>query len=279
MTGLTSAVLGLATLTQPITDHFIENIHSKVIEVIKNSDIPGLNSNEFESVKDKLIPCWNQLVEKGVIEIKETDTEVSIGEITVQNTDKEIRPIFVGLQTILEHVLSNELKAKNIKSLAGVIHTPMPATPLCTEDNISENLVDSSIKESPKRLLTVVARTKSIRKFLQEGGDLYVVYPKDGLSKRSELQQGVYNKELDRNKAHLFDCPLDCESIPQESIGAFYKFDGYAFAIKITQAKNPQDGAHCALWFGKANTSPVQDKITSVMGTIRNSKPKINLPF
>lgn len=190
MNFLASLTLGLSVLTGPLTnkDPLVEHIQSQVIETIENSDnVPGLKSEEFAALKPGIVAYWNELVEKGVVE--------------VTASDKDVRPYFVALQGIVEHVLAYELN-KNVKSLTGVIHTPMPATPLCIEGSISNKLLDPSIEEDPLRLFTVKARTTIIRDYLFQGGDLYIAYPQDGIGKRSEAQRQVYEKELENYSLH-----------------------------------------------------------------------------
>jgi hypothetical protein len=262
--------LGIGALTGD-KDPFIQNFHSIVMETIKFSEnVPGLKSEEFNSIKIGIGKCWNELVERGALEITATD--------------KEVRPYFVALQGIVEHVLAYEL-GKSVQSLTGVIHTPMPATPLCTEGSVSKELVDPSIEEDRLRSFTVEARTTILRNYLLSG-DLYVVYPKEGINKRTETQQQIYKKELDHYSTHLFDRPLDCESIPNDLIGAFYQFKNaegklFAFAIKMTQANSPQDLGSFGLWFGEVGKSPpVNDRIVNVLSYILKYSPqRIALPL
>ena len=232
--------------------------------------MPGLKSEEFKNLKTGIAERWKALVDKGVLE--------------VTDTDKEVRPHFVALQGIIEHVLAHELN-KSVHSLTGVIHTPMPATPLCTEGEVSKELVDSAIEEDPLRLFTVKARTTIVRDYLVKGGDLYVVYPKEGITKRNESQQLIYKKELENYPSHLFDRPLECPSIDQDLVGAFYLFkntDGklFGFAIKMTQANSPQDLGSFGLWFGEVNNqSPIYERISNVGAILNPSRERINLPM
>lgn len=273
MQTLAAAILGMGPLTGSLSDEdpFIQNIHSKVMETIEHSEnVPGLKSEEFNSIKIGIGERWTELVQKGVLE--------------VTATDKEVRPYFVALQGIVEHVLAYEL-GKSVQSLTGVIHTPMPATPLCTEGNVSKELVDPSIEEDPLRLFTVKARTTIVRDYLYQGGDLYIVYPKEGMIKRTEIQQQTYQKELENYPTHLFDRPLDCELIPNDLVGAFYLFKNtegklFAFAIKMTQANSPQDLGSFGLWFGEVAKSPVSDRISNVLENILKHSPQpIPLPL
>lgn len=266
-------ILGIATLSIYFNDKdpFIQGFHSKVMETIVHSEnVPGLKSEEFNSLKTGIAERWSELVEKGVLEITATD--------------QEVRPYFVALQGIIEHVLAYEL-GNSVHSLTGVIHTPMPATPLCAQGNVSKELVAPSIEEDPLRLFTVNARTTIIRDYLFKGGDLYIVYPKEGMIKRTEIQQQIYKKELENYREHLFDRPLDCESISNDLVGAFYLFKNsegklFAFAIKMTQANSPQDLGNFALWFGEVDTSPVKDRILNVRDQILNySSRPIPLPI
>jgi hypothetical protein len=227
-------------------------IDTRVLETIRYSnDIPGLKSEEFFALKTEISKTWSSLLKEGILEIS--------------GTDKEIRPYFVAIQGIVEHVLASELQG-NVKTLTGVIHTPMPATPLCSKGEISKELVDSSIESDPACLFTVKARTTIVRDYLFKGGDLYIVYPKDGYNKRTEEQQCIYKQELATYSNHLFDVPLNCESIPTELIGATYLFQDksgnkFIFAIKMTQAKDPKNVGNYGLWFGSVNHPDVQKRL------------------
>lgn len=261
--------LGAGSIGQK--DPFIQNIHTRVMDTIQNSkNVPGLQAEEFPSLKAGIAERWNTLVDKG--------------ELLTVGTDKDVRPYFVALQGIVEHVLSSELN-KSVKSLTGVIHTPAPATPLCTKGEVSKELVDQSIVDDPARLFTVKARTTILRDYLHKGGDLYVVYPKDGINIRKEDQKAIYQNELATNASHLFDRPLNFDSIHSDSIGAFYLFKNaegklFSFAIKMTQANNPLDAGSFGLWFGEYNAStPVYNRVTNIISNVlKHSQAPIPLP-
>lgn len=234
---------------------FTKIIHAKVLEAIRSSQaIPGLKTEEFYALKDEIAGTWNTLIKEKALEIN--------------GTDKDVRPYFVALQAVVEHVLASELQ-KEVQALKGFIHTPLPATPLCTTGEISKELVDSSIEKDPTRLITVKARTTIIRDYLFKGGSLYIVYPAAGLSKRTEEQQKIYKQELTNYPANLFDIPLNCECIPDNLIGATYFFrdrsgENFVFAIKMTQAKDPKETGSFGLWFGPVNHPLIQKRIQVV---------------
>lgn len=247
----------------------IDTIHERVVETIANAKtIPGLQAEEFELIKEGALVYWEELASNGVLEIVASD--------------QKIRPYFVSLQGIIEHVLATELKHE-IKTLVGVIHTPMPATPLCSVGEISNELVDPTIEIDPARLFTVKARTTILRDYLHKGGNLYVVYPKEGLQKRTELQQKIYKKELQNYPENLFDFPLDCASMDSELIGAFYLFTNnegklFAFAIQMTQANQPLNGncqgeyaAHFGLWFGPVDHPAISKRLSHVREFIKQN--------
>ncbi len=238
------------------TPAYVEkNIHSKVLETISSSEtIPGLKDTEFSALKGAISRLWETLVEEGVIEIS--------------GADKNVRPLFVALQGVVEHVLATELH-HDVQSIKGVIHTPMPATPLCTTGNISRELVDPSIEIDPRRLFTVKARATIVRDYLFKGGTLYVVYPKDGLYLRTEEQQSIYQQELVHFPTTLFDVPLNCQSMPTDLIGATYFFHDpsdkiFVFAIKMTQAKDPKAAGNFGLWFGPIDAPSIQERVNAV---------------
>ena len=107
--GTIGLAIGVLTGSLSDKDPFVQNIHSKVMETIEHSEnVPGLKSDEFNHIKIGVRERWNELVEKGVLEITATD--------------KEVRPYFVALQGVFEHVIACEL-GKSIQSLTGVIHT------------------------------------------------------------------------------------------------------------------------------------------------------------
>ena len=242
------------------SDVFIQNIHLKVLETIDHCDnVPGLKADEFNVIKEGIKRHWDELVERGVLEITASD--------------KEVRPYFVSIQGLVEHVLAHEL-GKSVFKLKGYIHTPMPATPLCTEGSISNELVNPSIQDDPLRLFTVKARTTILRDYLFKGGELYVFYPRDGMTKRSDIQQKIYLSELQKYPFNLFDRPLECDSIESELVGAFYLFsneDGktYAFAIKMNQANNQQELGCFGLWFGEYKEgSRAFDRVSKISETV-----------
>lgn len=269
---------GLFSLDQPLLNDSQEIsqpslkdlLSARVTDLIQNTpSIPGLTAVELSALKDDIRNAWNTLVQDGVLE--------------VVGTDKEIRPCFVALQGLIEQVLANELQ-HNIKTLNGIIHTPMPATPLCTKGEISPELVDPSIEIDSNRLFTVKARVTIIRDYLFKGGNLYIVYPQTGLLKRTEEQQKIYKEELAHYPTHLFDRPLTCDSIPSDLIGATYFFQDltgqlFVFAIKMTQAKDPQEIGNFGLWFGSIDQSAIKQRVSTLTDFLEKNGFSIPYPI
>ena len=245
---------------------FTKTLHSKVLKTIQCShEIPGLKAEEFSKLKPEISKTWDSLVKNSVLELR--------------GKDKDIRPLFVTLQAVIEHVLSTELR-KDVKKLTGFIHTPMPATPLCNLGTISKALVASSIAVDPLRLFTVQARTTIIRDYLFQGGDLYIVYPKEGFNKRTEKQQQSYKQELANYPTHLFDVPLDCDTIPPHLIGATYLFENakgktFMFSIRGTQANDPKDETNFGLWFGPVEHPFIKARIQEISSYLKENGSNI----
>lgn len=255
-----------------VQDPFIRNINSKVLKVIEQSyTVPGLKDGVFEGLKSDVIEYWKTLVETGCL--------------MRTGADRDIRPYFASLQGIIEHVLAEEL-GDNVESLIGVIHTPAPATPLCTEGKISKGLVDPSIETEadPARRFTIEARAAIVRDYLNKGGTLYIAYPEGGFAERSEEQLEIYLREQETHK-NLFDCPLEVKHLSDDLVGAFYLFKNkegklYAFAINMTQAKDPKDYREFGLWFGECKPgSLVSMHIYDVLEVLKHSKTNISLPL
>lgn len=254
--GVLSLFNSLHAQEQPL----VEQIYRDVLAIIEHSEtIPGLQYTEFSTLKEGLISKWNDLFKAK--------------NLSINASDKEVRPYFVALQAIFEHVIASKL-GKEIKTVTGIIHTPLPATPLCNEGSISQKLVAPSIAEDPLRMLTVKARTTTVRDYLHRGGFLYVVYPKSGLNRRTAIQQKIYQQELINFSSNLFDWPLNCESIENSLIGATYFFTDKAnqtlvFAIQMTQANDPQEKGQFGLWFGEGAHPSIQGRISKILAFIR----------
>ena len=233
-----------------------EDLHAKVVHVVESSEeIPGFDAEQLALVKDKMLQVLQQCSVDGVYKYK--------------GKDEDVRPVLVALQGIIEHVFSVEIGERTNK-LIGIIHTPAPATPLCTKGEISQGLVDGVIANDPARLLTVQGRVTTLRDLLAQGGLLMVVYPESGREKRTQEQLQVYQEELDKYSQNLFDLPLPISSMPQELIGATYVFsksngEEMVFSIQITQANSPLEDGEFGLWFGSAQKRKVEERLVSVL--------------
>ncbi len=169
-------------------------------------------------------------------------------------SDEHLRPLFVTAEGLIEEVFSNLLNEGKVSEVCGAIHTPTPATPLCTDGTITENLVDKSIEKDTKRLVTVTYRAGVVRDYLGNGGKLFVVYPKGGDLKRTEAQRLIFHDLLQKYPQRLFDCPID-RTLPPLLIGATYRVKGgggeeIVFSIGAVQANAPSDDVTWRLWLG-----------------------------
>lgn len=197
------------------------------------------------------------------------------GSVVAETGSDALRAKYVHLQGSIEHILAGAMVLGEIHSLVGVIHTPTPATPLCTKvDNLDAELLDESIRHDLDKLLTVRSRAVIIREYLENRGRLFVVYPKGGLEKRTAEQQVIYKQELDRYVGHLFDGVLSCSTMDPEMIGATYFFRNkhdeiFSFSIKAKQANAPTDHSEWAIWIGKASDDVVKERINSILDYLK----------
>ncbi len=209
--------------------------------------------------KENLIAFVNSL-EKNGSEIRSAATA---------GGDLEMRPLFVTAQGEFERVLAYYLSTGEIVQLIGMIHTPTPATPLCTEGEISKDLVDAELLVDKKRLYTVQTRPAILRDYLSKGGYLSVVYPKGGRDLRTSEQLGIFDKVKEAFPKGLIDSPLGISAIDHDMIGAVYIFKTKngelgAFAIKAFQANSPEDQSEWGIWFGSLSHPEVNARVEAV---------------
>lgn len=193
-----------------------------------------------------------------------------------------MRVKYVYTQGSIEHVLACAMVLGEVDSLVGIIHTPTPATPLCTKvDKLDEQLLDPSIRYDLEKLLTVRSRAVIVREYLENGGKLFVAYPKGGLEKRSEEQQAVYCEELIKYAGRLFDAVLSCNSMDPEKVGATYFFrdqkgDIFVFSIKATQVNHPLAESEWGMWFGKSADTAINERVNVILDYLNeNGGPDI----
>ena len=63
------------------------------------------------------------------------------------------------------------------------------------------------------------------------------------------------------------------EAIPDDLVGATYLFEdasgkAYAFSIKMTQAKDPQETGSFGLWFGPLDAPAISERVKAVNGLL-----------
>lgn len=239
-------------------DDLINKIHSNMSYKLESSkEIPGLSPSEFEANKAEMLKLNKKLLKDGFVEM--------------HGPDSLRRPIFVGWQIAFENVIASLLALDQLHSFDGYIHTPMPATPLCTKGDISKELVAPEIANDPARRATVEARPITIRLILNCGGRMHILYPKVGKNKRTPEQQEIYKQELARYSDILFDQPLGIttEELPADLIGATYFFidkkgNEFFFSMKMTQAKNPEEIGHSAIWFGRTDDPKFKSRLNDI---------------
>lgn len=225
------------------------------------------------SFKDRISARLNAMQADSAI----VGTLFAQGVIQEQGEDANLRPRYVGAQGMVEQIMAQELAAGRLKSVIAVIHTPLPATPLCTEGEITPDLVDPAILRDERRLLTVRERPAIIRAFLQSGGVLMAAYPAEARTKRSVSQLAVFDALLAKHPNTLLDIPLNCEDVSAEMIGATYLMQSaqgewWVYSVRFTQAISPSEPTIAAMWFGQAKTGPAADRLLQVSDYLLSCK-------
>lgn len=197
----------------------------------------------------------------------------------IENGNDDIRVKFVGSQGAIEHVLACSQALQEVHSLVGAIHTPTPPTPLCIrlKDDFAKDLLDSSLVHNLDKLLTVRSRAETIRQYLHSGALLYAIYPKGGLEKRTEDEQTVYKKEVQKHPTRLIDSVLECTEMDPDMVGATYLFkdkndNQYSFSIKARQINHVQKQAEWGIWLGAISNPIVKKRVDLIFNYLKENK-------
>lgn len=188
----------------------------------------------------------------------------------LESGDDDLRNKYVYAQGCFEHALACLQALGDIQQLVAVIHTPTLATPLCVRpEGPVEAVLDASIRKDRNKLLTVRARTKTLREYLSRGGNFYMAYPKGGEEQRNANQRAVYQEEL-ATYSNLIDTQLTCPSMDPEIVGATYLFrtaqgEVFAFSIKSRQAIDIQQKAEWGIWFGNLKDPVIAERVNGIM--------------
>lgn len=196
--------------------------------------------------------------------------EIEQNHCAIESGNDSMRIKYVAAQGCFEHILASLLATGDIDELIGVIHTPTIATPLCVKpEGPFEAVLDESIRHDQEKLQTVRSRAHTVREFVRQGGQLFIVYPKDGQKIRTADQLSIYHEELDRFSNTLVDWMLTCEQLDPDMIGASYLFRDksgvvYAFSIKARQAIDNQPNAEWGLWMGVMQEPVIADRVNNI---------------
>jgi hypothetical protein len=193
----------------------------------------------------------------------------SEGFIAEEGDDAQLRPRYVGTQAAFEQWLTQQLSKGAIKKVVAAIHTPLPATPVCSAGEITPDLVDPSMLQDEKRLQTVRERPSIIRGLLQSGGTVLIAYPTVAREQRTKQQLAIFEGLLEKYRENLFDIPMGCLEVAKEMVGATYLFETTAgewrtFSIRFTQALAPMAPCYAAMWFGDAEKGPAAERLAQV---------------
>lgn len=191
------------------------------------------------------------------------------GKVIRDGKDSDQRPIFVNAQADFEKAFVYGLQSKDIISITCIIHTPAPATPLCSNGEISKGLVDPSLLQDQERLLTVKKRPEIIRDLLKEGATCISVFPRGGRDARSAEQLKILDELLKCFPDRLKTFELDCTELPKDLIGASYivtfaDSQKYILSLRSYQANLPTDD-QWGIWFGPIDHPIIKERWNAVL--------------
>ncbi|WP_461536745.1 hypothetical protein [Spongorhabdus nitratireducens] len=228
-------------------------------------------------VFSNLLALSHSVTEKHVKSDVVRHRNASQSHVQLRGLDTDIRPVAVTFQKAFEASLLQKLYNKQLKHCRIFIHTPRPATPLCNQSGqVLDSSIHSTMQADEKRLKTVRDRTLTLRQLARFGPEveLFVVYPKSGIERRTQAEQAIYQSELsDKRNISLYDHPLECESIPPSLCGASYFLklesgETLFFSLNGSQAADCDDAMLWEYWFDNINHPDVKarhDKVVSFL--------------
>ena len=157
-------------------------------------------------------------------------------------SDKEARTIFVTLQAYLEASMTDTPFEKGI----WIIHTPLIATPVVTNGQLSEGLVAPEILKDPDttRVDVALKRADIIRTFLKKGGTLIIAHAanqREGSLGRTPEQIRIFEKLKKEYPKQLIEFGINPklllnQEFPRDKIGATYFMERQGSdTLEITQ--------------------------------------------
>ncbi|WP_257294573.1 hypothetical protein [Endozoicomonas sp. YOMI1] len=232
---------------------------------------PGSSSaDKNQNIKQEISGCFEKFSTVKTFELSGGDTK--------------LRPIGVGMQTIVELSLNELIGNRTISNAVAVIHTKTPATPLVTpEKTAPPEAMSKQMQGDSAREKTISDRTVTVRNLAKSDPErmtLYIAYPEGGLKARTPEQQKTYQEELDKpeNKC-LKDLPLSHNEMSDHLVGASYIMTGadankdsqpLYFGLRAVQARDAGETKTWTFWLGEINNSEIQPHYQEVKSYLEN---------
>lgn len=238
---------------------------------------PGSDSAENnEKIKQAISGCFQKFS--------------TVKTFDLSDDDKTVRPIGVGMQTIVEQAVHELLMNRTINAVA-IIHTKTPTTPLVTPENTAPHEVMSTqMQGDSAREKTISDRTVTVRNLAKSDPErmlLYIAYPEDGLGVRRPEQQEIYKAELAKpENGCLRDLPLSHNEIPKNLVGASYIMTDaddasqpLYFGLRAVQAIDAGGPMTWTFWLGELNSAEVQPHYQEVKSYLeKGTATNLQLP-
>ncbi|WBA80573.1 hypothetical protein [Endozoicomonas sp. GU-1] len=233
-----------------------------------------VSGSDDDTIKSEILKRFQELSKVKVIELSDFD--------------KILRPIGVGMQTIIEQTLLKLIEERTVTRVMVLFHTKAPATPLVSPENTAPpEAMSIHMQGDSARAKTISDRTVTVRNLAKSDPEkvtLYIAYPESGMQIRDTKQQAIYQKEManEQNKC-LKDLPLSHQSMPDNLVGASYIMTGtdadedsqpLYFGLRAVQAiDGGKKNMTWTFWLGELNDAEIQPHYQEVKTYLQSGVP------
>lgn len=177
--------------------------------------------------------------------------------VYLERGNRDLKGKFLTLHRLMGLALNHALNRNEIIHPLAISHAPSPPSTLCVQPTTDHSFRCSD--DEPQGLCLYKTQAQIIQEYLLQGGNLYVVYPKEGLEKRPLEQQQAYQASRDQYDS-LVDWELSTSDFDPEMIGSTYLFQNnsgcsYCLSIKVRQPRENRDDAEWGIWFGNLTSN------------------------
>jgi len=179
--------------------------------------------------------------------------------------DRSLRPTFSAMQEDVERTIVSQLSNGAIKKAIIIIHAGSVPDPLTV------NPIDLA-NQDPLR----VGRPNLLRNLLEQGAQLYAIYPATGGSKRLPAELLCYKATLAKYPSLLVDAPISDTFLPRDQQGSTYLMlaasgQWWLFSIGGTQKLDALEHDQWQVWFAPLCSPEAMARLNTVLGLLNKA--------